>query len=408
MIHFLPPRLPRLLLLSFLIIAISLAVTGHPVRAAEDLLDLEAQAAALVEAESSQILYCKECEQPLPPASITKNMSLLLVFEAIEEGKTGWEETVIVSQKAWETGGSRMFLEIGQEVSVRDLVKGIAIISANDACVAIAEHLYGSEAAFVRRMNERAGELGLDNTNFQNSSGLPHPDHYMSATDIARLSRHIVQHYPEALDFFSQQEFTFNGIKQYNRNPLLGRYPGADGLKTGHTQEAGYCLAATAVQDDMRLIAVVLNSPDETARQQDIETLLNYGFRHYELVTLHRADESVASVSIARGTSPEIPVVSEKNIRAVVPAGREDELEEVVVLDGQVTAPVEQGEPVGKLIVKLDGKEIAETTLLAGETVKRANFLVLIFREAASSIAGFGQQISSYLRGLLDSLLNRL
>ncbi|HOQ00733.1 MAG TPA: D-alanyl-D-alanine carboxypeptidase family protein [Acetivibrio clariflavus] len=205
-----------------------------------------ASSAILVEASTSQVLYEKNSDVPMPPASITKVMTLLLGFEAISKGDANWDDLVNVSENAWRMEGSKMFLELGSKVPYRDIIKGISIVSANDGCVALAEHLSGSEKAFVALMNQRAKELGMTNSTFKNCTGLPEEGHVLSAKDIATLSLYLVQNYPEILEIESTKEFTFNNIRQFNRNPLLGVYEGADGLKTGWTEEAGYCLVATA------------------------------------------------------------------------------------------------------------------------------------------------------------------
>jgi len=232
-----------------------------------------AESAILIDAVTGQVLYEKNPDTAMPPASITKIMTLLIGFEALEQEKVKWDDQIIISEKAWRTGGSEMFLLVGDKVSFSDIMTGISVVSANDGCVALAEHLYGSEEAFAEVMNNRAQELGLSNSKFVNSNGLPAEGHVMSARDISTLARHLILKHPKILELESQTEFTYNGILQYNRNPLLGVFPGADGLKTGWTDEAGYCIVGTAQQNDQRLIGVVLKTKNENERSKAIQEL---------------------------------------------------------------------------------------------------------------------------------------
>lgn len=268
-----------------------------------------APAAYLMEASTGRVLYEKDADTALNPASITKIMTLLLGFEALENGNVGWDDLVHISEKAWRTGGSTMFLEVGTKVPYGDIITGISVASANDGCVAIAEYLYGTEEAFVQQMNKRAQELGLTNTRFSNSHGLHAENHYMSARDIAVLSHYLIEHYPKILEIESMTEFTFDGRTQANRNPLLGVFPGADGLKTGWTEEAGYCLVGTAIQNDMRLISVVLNTTDETERLAASSELLNYGFREFELHKVVNAEEIIDEIDIKRARKRPYPFI---------------------------------------------------------------------------------------------------
>lgn len=381
----------------FLAILLLLQVIIVPVSAAPSEVDLElnAGAAVLIDAENETVLYEKEGHSPLPPASLTKVMTLLLAMEDLESGLVDWDTMVTVSEQAWRTGGSQMFLNIKQQVSFRDLLKGIAIISANDACIALAEHLSGSEAAFVQRMNRRAAELGLENSHFVNPHGLHHPDHYMSALDIARLTAYFIRTQPEAAAFQSEKEFTFNEIRQFNRNPLLGNYPGADGTKTGSTPEAGYCLSATSSQKGMRLIAVVLNTADEQERYEDSVALLNYGFRNFELKTLYGEDEVIARVPVKRGQKRESELIAAGPVRVVVP--RDDSscpIVEEFNLPSSLAAPVKEGDIIGTLRLKNpQGELITEVELGVKESLKRLGFFPNLLRQTGDLLSRLWQRL---------------
>lgn len=358
-------------------------------------LELNAGSAVLIDAENGTLLYEKDSRVPRPPASLTKLMTLLLVMEDLKSGLVDWDTMVTVSEQAWKTGGSQMFLNIGQQVSFRDLIKGITIVSANDACVAVAEYLSGSEAAFVQRMNRRAAELGLENSHFTNSHGMDAPDHYMSALDVARLSAYLIRTQPEATAFQSEKEFTFNEIRQFNLNPLLGNFPGADGLKTGSTPGAGYCLAATSKQQGMRLISVVMNTASEEERREDSIALLNHGFRNFEMKTLYEENEVVAELPVKRGQKRAVGLVAEGPVQAVVP--RNDSSYKIIEefeLPDAVDAPVKEGDIIGTLRLKSpEGELIAEVDLAAQESLERLGFFPNLLRRAGDFFAGLWQRI---------------
>lgn len=340
-----------------------------------------APAAYLMEASTGRVLYEKDADTALNPASITKIMTLLLGFEALENGNVGWDDLVHISEKAWRTGGSTMFLEVGTKVPYGDIITGISVASANDGCVAIAEYLYGTEEAFVQQMNKRAQELGLTNTRFSNSHGLHAENHYMSARDIAVLSHYLIEHYPKILEIESMTEFTFDGRTQANRNPLLGVFPGADGLKTGWTEEAGYCLVGTAIQNDMRLISVVLNTTDETERLAASSELLNYGFREFELHKVVNAEEIIDEIDIKKGKEETLPVYIKEDVTVVVKKDQKDDTVLKSVIDNEdLTAPIEKDATVGSLEVRINDELLHKADLKAAEPVEKAGFFKLLFR----------------------------
>lgn len=372
-----------------LIILLVLTVLAAPAAG----FDVAVGSAVLMEVSTGQVLFEKNPHQPLPPASITKLMTLLLALEAVEKGQVAWDDPVIVSERAWQMGGSQMFLEIGQEVAFGDLLTGIAVVSANDACIAVAEHLAGSEEVFVRRMNERAAELGLTNSNFLNSSGIPAPGHEMSAHDIAVLSRHLVLEHPTVLELYAKREFTFNDIRQFNRNPLPGRFPGADGLKTGWTYEAGYCLVGTAVQNGVRLISVVLDTVGPRERLTATQELLTYGFRNFRLHTAAAAGEPIGEgVPVRDGRKLFVAVAVREDVRVMLPFRRQpDDLELLITKPKDLLAPVTAGTPAATLDVRLDGVTLTTAELVTTEAVGSAGFFVRISR----IISGFLRNLFS-------------
>ena len=340
-----------------------------------------AGSAILMEASTGESLYEKNSDVPLPPASITKVMTLLIAFEAIEQGLVDWNDDVSISEKAWRMEGSKMFLQVGDKVKLGDIITGISVVSANDGCVALAEHLYGSENAFVNVMNQRAKELGMTNSTFKNSSGLPSEGHVMSAKDIAILSRFIIENYPEILELESQREFTYNNIRQFNRNPLLGVFEGADGLKTGWTEEAGYCLVGTAKQDDIRMISVVLNTKSEQERFETSQELLTYGFRNFKKADFVEAGEIIETLNVKNGTKETVSLVANDSISLVIPVSREKDIEIITSFDDEtVKAPVKKGEVLGKVEVVLDDKVLASSDLSASEDVSRLGFFKILIR----------------------------
>ena len=362
--------------------------------------DLDSQAALLMEFSRGEIVMAKNSSEIMAPASLTKIMTILLAYEALQAGRVTWEEEVIISQKSWEMGGSQMFLEIGQAVPFGDLVAGIAAISANDACVAIAEHLYGSEEFFVQEMNKKAGELGMKNSLFQNSSGLPDPEHYTTAEDIAVVTRHLISNFPERLKLHSQTEFTFNEIKQYNRNPLLGRFPGADGLKTGHTSEAGHCLVGTATQDGLRFITVTLNASSTAARLKDTEAMLNYAFRNYILKSVLPQDEIITTIRVTGGEERHINLVLDQPAEVAVLFERQEDLEIRYNVPESVPAPLKKGDALGSAVILLDGELLLDTPLLAQTEINKAGFFPLMFRSFADFFSSLWEKAIDTLGGL--------
>jgi D-alanyl-D-alanine carboxypeptidase (penicillin-binding protein 5/6) len=323
---------------------------------------------------SQQVLVEHNADMRVEPASITKLMTSYVVFKELSAGKIKLEDTVVVSETAWRTGGSRMFIDPSMSPSIQDLIRGMVIQSGNDACVALAEHVAGSEEAFAGLMNHYAEELDMTGTHFMNSTGLPDPEHYTTARDVVRLSSAIINEFPEYYAWYSEKEFTFNEIRQHNRNTLLWRDPAIDGLKTGHTDSAGYCLASSALRDGMRLVAAVMGSDSESSRASESQTLLNYGFRFYETVQLYEAGSVLATAKVWKGTGEEITTGLTQPLFITIQRGRYDDLSARVELQPELIAPIAEGNVVGNITITLDDNLVASRELVALSGVEEAGF----------------------------------
>ncbi|SFU98619.1 D-alanyl-D-alanine carboxypeptidase (penicillin-binding protein 5/6) [Alicyclobacillus macrosporangiidus] len=362
--------------------AAAASVEIRPVRevqpdAQEDGTDLahESRAAVVMDYATGKVLFEKDAHEKLPMASITKVMTLLLVAEAIDSGRLRLTDSVKTSEYAASMGGSQIFLEPGETMKVEDLVKGIAIASANDACVALAEHLAGSEEAFVRQMNRRARELGMDDTHFANCNGLPEPDHYSSAHDIAIMSRELLKHewitkYTSVYSDYLRKD-TEHPFWLVNTNKLVRFYPGVDGLKTGYTAEAKYCLTATAKKDGFRVIAVVMGAPKPSVRNREVSELLNWSFSTFTSQVLYKAGQQVATVHVLHGTPETIPVVTSDTVGVIHRRGEHPSLQTQMAID-DLEAPVRPRQVVGELKV-VDGEDVVGSChLVAGSGARRA------------------------------------
>jgi len=297
-----------------------------------------------------------------------------VVFTELTAGNIKLDDLVNVSETAWRTGGSRMFIEPGMEVTVEQLLKGMVIQSGNDASVALAEHLGGTEDAFAGLMNHYAVQLGMTNSNFVNSTGLPHEDHYTTARDVAILSVALITDFPEFYRWYSEKEYSFNDIRQHNRNNLLWRDPAVDGLKTGHTQAAGYCLAASAKRDGMRLVSVVLGSGSESSRVSESQSLLNYGFRFFETVQLYKAGQELAQGKVWKGAEDQVRLGILDELFVTIPRGQYDDLDAQVEMRPELIAPISEGEEVGQISIRLGDEEITSRGLIALQSIDEAGF----------------------------------
>lgn len=355
-----------LMLLAIALIYFNVAQAAKPVPAAPD---VAAKSYILVDFASGKVLAEKNADKKIEPASITKLMTAYAVYREISEDRLSLEDMVDISEKSWRMGGSRMYLEVGSSVSVDNLLKGLVVQSGNDASVALAEHIAGTESAFVQLMNQYATELGMDNTNFVNSTGWPDKKHLTTARDIATLAATIIREFPEYYPRYSEKEFTYNKIKQYNRNKLLWSDGSVDGLKTGHTESAGYCLVSSAQRDEMRIISVVLGTDSKKARASVSQALLNYGFRFYESHTLYEEDEVISRPRIWKGEFESLPVGLSSDLAITIPRGEYDKLDATMDIDKNIEAPITKGQQVGVVKITLDGEELESVPLVALESV---------------------------------------
>jgi len=339
----------------------------------------------LMDAVSGQVLVSQNGDERLPPASLTKLMTAYIATQEIKRGQIKEGDMVTVSERAWRTGGSRMFIQVGTQVSVDDLLHGIIIQSGNDSSVALAEHIAGSEDAFADMMNNTAKRLGLSNSHFMNATGLPAPEHYSSAHDMAKLARAIIYDDPDHYAIYAQKEFLWNDIKQPNRNLLLWRDKTVDGLKTGHTDEAGYCLVASAMRDGQRLIAAVFGTNSEKARAAETQKLLTYGFRFFETQTFFQKNTELARAQVWKGASPEVRVGLAEDLVLTVPRGQLKQLTTSSSLLPQLVAPIPQGAAVGKVEVRLGEQVLHSADLVALDTVEEGG----LFRRLWDSIRLF-------------------
>ncbi len=335
---------------------------------------LGANSYILLDFNSARVLVESKPDMRVEPASITKVMTSYVVFAELARGNIKLQDLVNISENAWRTVGSRMFIEPGMEVTVEQLIKGMVIQSGNDASVALAEHLAGTETAFADLMNHYVTQMGMTNSHFTNSTGLPDEDHYTTARDIAILSAALIADFPDYYHWYSEKEYSFNNIRQHNRNNLLWRDPAVDGLKTGHTQAAGYCLAASAKRDGMRLISVVLGSSSESSRVSESQSLLNYGFRFFETVQLYKAGQELAQGKVWKGEEEQIRLGIRDELFVTIPRGRYEDLDAQVEMRPELIAPITEGEEVGRISIRLEDKEIANRGLVALEPVNEAGF----------------------------------
>ena len=342
-------------------------------------LGLNAKSAILMEESTGNILYESNPDERLPIASVTKVMTMLLIMEAVDSGKISLDDMVTVSENAMSYGGSTMFLETGEQLTVNDMLKGIAVASANDGCVAMAEHLAGSESAFVDMMNERAKELGMENTHFMNTNGLDEDDHYSSARDVAIMSRELMKH-ETIFNYTSIWMDTLRGGKFQlaNTNKLIRFYDGANGLKTGSTSKALCCLSAAAKRNDMQLIAVVLGAPTSAERFASAKSLLDYGFANYAVNTQITAGDEVQKIAVEKGVDKEVGVVAGDSCSTLVKKGQEDNITKEIKIDETITAPIEAGQKIGTMTISRDGEVIAYIDLNASSAVEKKGIGLII------------------------------
>ncbi len=336
----------------------------------------------LLDFNSGKVLAEKGADIKLAPASLTKIMTVYVIFRELKSGHLTLDEKVTISKKAWQTPGSRMFVEVNKQVSVENLLKGVIIQSGNDASVALAEHVAGDEATFAAMMNQHAERLGMLDTSFENSMGLPSESHYTTARDLSKLTVAVINEFPDYYKWDAEKEFTFNNITQPNRNKLLWRDKSVDGVKTGYTQEAGYCMVASAKREEMRLISVVMGTSSANARANESQTLLNYGFRFFETHKLYKGYEAVSTVKIWKGNSKELPVGLMNSLYVTIPRKHYDDLKAEINVNKKIIAPVKEGDKLGLVNVSLAGEVIVNQPLVALKSVEEGGLIDTLYDEA--------------------------
>ena len=364
------------------------AALGLSVSVSADIIpappEVAARAHYLIDATTGHVIAESNADEQLPPASLTKLMTSYVLSYEIERGRVAFTDKVLISENAWAQnpkfkGSSLMWLEPGMEVSISDLEKGIVISSGNDATVAIAEHLAGNETAFADMMNTHAQRLGMNDSYFENSHGLPSPNHLTTAHDLALLAKAIIQDFPTHYQIYAKRDYTFNNIKQYNRNTLLGEDPSVDGLKTGYTSEAGYGLVSSAKRGDMRLISVVLGTDSAKARASETRSLLNYGFRYFETAELLPAEREMEKPEVWMGLADYLSVGVVEAVTLTLPRGERRNIEQVVSLNEPLSAPIKRGDEVGRVSLTLDGEQIYEGPVVALQDVEEAGFFARLW-----------------------------
>jgi len=367
----------------------SVSVAASPIIPAPP--QLAASGYLLMDADSGAILVEFNSKQRLPPASLTKIMTSYIVAQELDQGTLAEDEEIEISVNAWRMEGSRTFIREGTKVKASDLMSGVIIQSGNDASVALAEHIAGSESAFADVMNQQAKLLGMVDTHFMNATGLPDENHYTTATDLALMTVALINDHPRHYGLYSEKYFTYNDIRQPNRNTLLWRDKSVDGVKTGHTEAAGYCLVASALRDNMRLVSVVMGTQSEEARAIESQKLLTYGFRYYETLQLYAARESLNEVRVWGGQKSSIHLGLASKVAITIPRGAKDNLTASLDIDSVIHAPVDDGQALGSLTVSLDGEIVYEAPLVALSQINEAGF----FSQLWDSVALFLLQLFS-------------
>lgn len=367
-----------------LILTMMIIISSFTSFANED-MKLTSKSAILIDSNSGKILYEKNSHEKLPPASVTKIMSMLLTMEALNEGRIKLEDQVTISEKASSMGGSQLFLEPGEIKTVDELLKGIAVASANDGCVAMAEYIYGSEESFVKKMNEKAQELGMKDTHFVNTNGLPVKDHYTSAYDISLMSKELIKHKEIHKYLKIWMDEIVVGKKQkkiglVNTNKLVRFYKGANGIKTGFTNEAKFCLSASATRDDLTLIAVVLGAPSSKERFSEASSLLNYGFANYETVKIYDQGQVVKKVKLEKADSENIELTCEKPLYYLNKKGDKKDFKQKIVIDDKFKFPIKKGQKIGEIQIYKDKKVIMKSDLISNKEVKKAGYVKMLNR----------------------------
>lgn len=329
-----------------------------------------AKQAILMDYDTGMVLFEKNADERMPTSSMSKVMTMLVVFDALNDGRLRMDTTLPVSQKAWKKGGSKMFVEVGSRVAVEDLIRGVVIQSGNDATIVLAEGLAGTEEAFAEALNQKAVEIGMSDSNFMNASGWPDPNHYSTARDLASMARYLLMNHPEYYKYFSETEYTYNDIKQRNRNPLLYRDL-ADGIKTGHTENGGYGLIASGQRYGRRVILVVNGLPSEKARAQEGARLLEWGLKGFENIDIFASGETMDNAAVIMGKAKQVPLVTDTDLKISLPKAGKKELKVDIEYEGPLEAPIKAGDQIGKIMVQIPNMKTTEFPLYAGDNIER-------------------------------------
>ncbi|MGM0370767.1 MAG: D-alanyl-D-alanine carboxypeptidase family protein, partial [Bacillota bacterium] len=383
----------KLLVISSLLI--TLLFSSVTIGAQETDFELKSKSAILMDFKSGRVIYQKNPTEKLPPASITKIMTMILVMEALDEGRANLNDTVMVSERAANMGGSQIWLEAGEQMKLENLLKAVAIVSANDACLALAEYLHGTEEEFLEKMNQKAKSLGLENTKFYNTNGLPindqtNKENYTTAYDVALMTRELLK-YPQILKYTSVWIDHLREGESFlrNTNELVRFYDGVDGLKTGYTSQAGFCLAATAKRKGMRFISVIMKAPNSETRFNESKNLLSYAFNIHKSLAITKAGEVIDELEVFKGKKDKVTVVAQNKLAVSVLKGEEEKLTKRIILDQQLVAPIKSGAKLGKIIVAKNDEKLGEVSLVAKNDIEKDNVFGIIFKLLSSFITKF-------------------
>ncbi|MBN8432309.1 D-alanyl-D-alanine carboxypeptidase [Microbulbifer salipaludis] len=377
----------RLFACLLLIVSTSVAQADKPLIPAPP--QLAATAYLLIDAHTGQVLVEHDADKQIPPASLTKMMTSYIVSEELEKGAIKEQDMVNISEKAWRKGGSKMFVKVGDKVPVIDLLRGVIVQSGNDASIALAEYVSGSEEVFAEVMNQQAQLLGMQDTHFVNATGWPAEGHVTTARDLGKLARALIQDHPDHYALYSEKYFRFNGINQPNRNRLLWRDPAVDGIKTGHTEEAGFCLVASAVKRGMRLISVIVGTDSDEKRAAETQKLLAYGFRYYQTHKVYGSNDVLQTERVWGGKADAVGVAVKNDVFVTIPRGGEESIKADLIIDGELKAPLAKGQQVGKVVVTLDGQTVADVPAVVAEDVEEAGFFKRLWDSIKRFVMGF-------------------
>lgn len=351
-------------------------------------LETQAKQAMMIDAGTGAILFEKNADEPMHPSSMSKLMTAYAIFQRLEDGRMKMDDTLPVSEKAWRMQGSKMFVPYGERVRIGDLLRGVIVQSGNDACIVLAEGAAGSEEAFAQELEKTAKEIGLTSSTFRNSTGWPDPDHKMTARDLSVLAKHIINDFPQYLPLYSEKEFTYHKIKQGNRNPLLYGFPGGDGLKTGHTEEAGYGLTGTAKRGDRRLIMVLNGLPSMKARAEESVRVLEWGFREFDNYRFFASQDTLVKIPVWQGTREIVEAVSGQDIVLTLPRNKVDEVKVKVAYAKPAPAPLQEGQEIGQISIEAPGQPVITLPLKAKQAVERQNIFARFFHNVSYLLAG--------------------